>query len=251
MEENIGKDMRKLLREADKQQEKEVQAMLQPYAAVAGPSAEVVKETGKPIANPKIEDRRYYRLTDDEIKRMRDATATYPPGIRDNYHCMLLLMLTSGLRRDNVVNLRVEQVDWENQALRIKAPDIKTRISTIAPFTEETARYLRVLIGSRTSGYVFMHKTKGKESEKRYTLAQINNIIGSIGKRAQVAPKENFSHVNPHLLRHTWVRKCKEAGIPKEYVRAAGGWTSFKMIDEVYGQAGIEELAREFKKVNW
>jgi len=201
--------------------------------------------------NPRIEDRRYYYLTDEEIKKLKLATTQYPAELQNTYHAMICLMLYSGLRRDNVLNLKFEQIDWDNQVLRIHKADIKTRLSTIVPFNDETGRYLRAVIGGRKDGYVFLHKTQGKDSQRRYTPAQINNIVGSIGKKAGVLPKEKFKNVNPHLLRNTWVKKCKEAGVSREACKAWGGWKSFKMIDEVYGQPTIDQLKTEFSKVNW
>lgn len=202
--------------------------------------------------NPRIEDRRYYFLNDEEIKRMKDATALFSPEQRDTYHAMLCLMLNSGLRRENVRNLRIEQIDWENRVIRLREAEIKTRVSTIVPFNDETARSLRAVIGGRTSGNVFLHKTQGKDSRMTYSKPQINNIIGSVGRKAGIQPKEKFHNVNPHLLRHTWAKKCKEAGVPKEIVRAWGGWTSNKMLDEIYGQPSIETLTTVFReKVVW
>ena len=41
--------------------------------------------------------------------------------------------------------------------------------------------------------------------------------------------------VTPHTLRHTWASLHLARGTPIEWVRVAGGWTSAKMLLDVYG----------------
>ncbi len=41
--------------------------------------------------------------------------------------------------------------------------------------------------------------------------------------------------VTPHSLRHTWATLHLARGTPIEWVRKMGGWTSAKMLLDVYG----------------
>ena len=156
-------------------------------------------------------------------------------------------MVDCGLRRDNVVNLRVEQLDFKEGIINIKKEDIKSRKPVVIPLTEELERILRIFVGDRKEGYVFLHtniyrKTKPLVS---YRVEEINNIVAKIGKKAGILPKQNFKNLNPHILRRTWGLRCMENGIDSRVVAVMG--MSEKMQKEVYSVPSLETIKKQAK----
>ncbi len=48
--------------------------------------------------------------------------------------------------------------------------------------------------------------------------------------------------VTPHTLRHSWASLHLARGTPIEWVRAMGGWSSAKMLLDVYGHYMPKEM---------
>jgi len=203
------------------------------------------------VVEEKITDRSAYFLSHDEAKRLKDAALTYGV-LSTTYYALVSLMLNCGLRRAEAINLKIEQVNMADSMIEL-GTETKTKTPRKIPFSDDLRKSLLQLIGTRKDGYVFMHRTKGGTSERKYSTMQVNNIIGSIGVRAGIKPKNpGMKHVNPHLLRHSWAKFCQRAGMDKNHVRVMGGWRSMKMLDLVYGTPDYESVAKDYReKVNW
>lgn len=208
-----------------------------------------VKEIYDPI-NPRVIDRMKLFLSDDEVKMLINVASNQSnTKLSTTYLAMIQLMLYSGLRRENVANLKWNQVDLENKLIELEGIDVKTKMPIKVPIWDETLIHLKIL-KNNSQVYVFMHDTKGtKGSKKRYSLTQINNIVGKLGREANIQPKNNFKNVNPHLLRHTWVRLCKKKGVRKDILKIWGGWKTEKMIEQIYGMPDIDDVKNEYKKL--
>ena len=58
-----------------------------------------------------------------------------------------------------------------------------------------------------------------------------NRVFNRLVRRALGATR----HASPHVLRHTWASRHLAAGTPLKWVQARGGWTTAKMLLDVYG----------------
>ena len=198
----------------------------------------------------RILDYSKYFLSYEEAKKMKDTALSF--GQKANiYYCLISLMLNCGLRRSEARKLKIEQINMTNMRVELGV-DTKTRTPRQIPFSENLKMQLLAVIANRTSGFVFMHDSKGR-SKKSYSDAQINNIVATVGAKAGIMPKsDGLKNVNPHLLRHSWVKFCQKAGIDKNNVRVMGGWKTMKMIDLIYGVPDYETISNEYNaKMNW
>ena len=84
-------------------------------------------------------------LTDKQVESLRDITRRdhTPLGLRD--HAMLLLIATYGLRAGEVVRMKLEDIDWRREQIRLKQS--KTRADLLLPLMPEVGQavldYLR------------------------------------------------------------------------------------------------------------
>ena len=215
----------------------------------------VVQQEGKTTVverqvNRRVVDYSAYYLTVEEVKQLKDACMKYNE-LAPNYLAMMCLMVNCGLRRSEVVNLKVQQVDFESGMVKLGF-DTKTRLPRNIPFTDEVARALKMVVGNRTDGYLLMHKSKGG-SMRRYSTVAVSFIIAKLGRDVGIKPKSTgLRHLNPHLLRHTWTKLCKSAGIPEEQVQIMGGWSDVRMIRKVYGIPTYDAISTSVKdKMRW
>ena len=80
------------------------------------------------------------------------------------------------------------------------------------------------------------------------TVIQINRIVAAVGKRAGVRPpnpRSKTGNINPHLLRHTYARLCKDAGLTIEEVQ---GLMSFKTTYDLYGTFNFEGIQKRYEE---
>ena len=129
-----------------------------------------------------------------------------PFGARDR--AMLEMLYGSGLRVSELVNLRADQVDWEENFLRITGKGNKTRYVPLGGVAAKALRsYLaharaRLMRNGRRADVLFL-SNRGE----RLTRDRIRQIIKE--RARAVGLPEN---VYPHILRHSFATHLLENG---------------------------------------
>src|SRR5256885_13770515 len=164
----------------------------------------VTKEVRKALGvkRIKVRKRAIQRLSRDEEQRLIQR------AYRDKGERGLLIkaLFQTGARVSEFVNLKVEDVFFEEQMLLItKAKGGKSRYVPILP---ELAQELRTHVGQRTVGYLFETNRVTCYSPRR-----IQQIIKETAEPAQITKR-----VDPHLLRHSVATQLLERGMPLEQI---------------------------------
>lgn len=133
--------------------------------------------------------------------------ADLPYGARDR--ALLEMLYGSGLRVSELVNLQADQVDWEENFLRITGKGNKTRYVPLGGVAAKALRsYLtharpRLLRNGKRPGNVLFLSNRGE----RLTRDRIRQIIK---ERALAAGLPE--NVYPHILRHSFATHLLENG---------------------------------------
>lgn len=141
--------------------------------------------TPRPLRIPEV-------LTAEELKALlAQPNKRYPTGLRNL--CMLRLMADLGLRSSEVLDLKVDDIDWNSGRLAVRqGKGGKDRVLWLSPVD------LNLLRGWRErkpeSCYLFTTLSGGR-LQARYLRAMVAREAeaAGIGKR-----------VHPHTLRHTF-----------------------------------------------
>ncbi len=129
-----------------------------------------------------------------------------PFGARDR--AMLEMLYGSGLRVSELVNLRADQVDWEENFLRITGKGNKTRYVPLGGVAAKALRsYLaharsRLMRNGRRADVLFL-SNRGE----RLTRDRIRQIIKERARAAGLP-----ENVYPHILRHSFATHLLENG---------------------------------------
>lgn len=140
------------------------------------------------ISYPKLPSKEINILTDDEIETLlKNARAN---KFRD--YVILLTLLDSGMRRQELSSLKIQDLDLDNNRIKIKGgKGNKDRTVIIGRVTRESIeRYLR--IRNSESEYVFVTTRSDRMSN-----AAINAMFSRLSERTDI-------HVTPHVCRHTF-----------------------------------------------
>jgi integrase/recombinase XerC len=122
---------------------------------------------------------------------------------------MLELLYATGMRAQELVSLKIEDLWLTNRAVRVRGKGGKERISV---FGEPAAATLSAYLESRgrrmqksTTATLFVSLGKGPRSEQM-TTRSLHRIVGALGKSAGIPD------LRPHLLRHACATHWMERG---------------------------------------
>lgn len=93
-------------------------------------------------------------------------------------------------------------------------------------FGDDTALALKRWLRSHPSGSGPLFPAR---AGTRLTPDGLSQLINRLGRKAGVK-------IRPHQLRHFWAHTSLAAGAPEGALIEAGGWTTSRMIHEVYGK---------------
>ncbi|OMF21860.1 tyrosine-type recombinase/integrase [Paenibacillus sp. FSL H8-0259] len=164
------------------------------------------------------------RLTDDEVKAIlaqpnqRDFV-----GFRD--YVGMVLMLDSGLRISELLELRVLFIDFQTRFISIPADKSKNRKERMVPISAYSAKLLLQLVEENrqffTTDRIFMSSFCEPLAANNYTKR-----LKYYGEKAGVSGKKMTAHV----YRHTWAHAMTTDGADPFTLQKMGGWADIRTM---------------------
>jgi integrase/recombinase XerD len=170
---------------------------------------------------PRIERYLPETLNELQVERLLDGVAIDTPrGLRDR--AMLELLYASGLRVSELVNARLEFLDFDNRILRVTGKGNKTRL---VPVGKKACKAIKAYLDrerpaqvkKRTGNEIFLSARGTK-----LTTVRIWQIVKEVAKLAGLDV-----NVYPHLLRHSFATHLLSNG------------ADLRIIQELLGHADI------------
>jgi integrase len=151
--------------------------------------------------------------------------ASTPPQQRFRNAAIIAIMLLAGLRKSEVLRLRISAVDFEAAVIRVvagKGPHGGKHCTV--PMTPQLARILRAYAAIRERAVIdapeFFLGTRGNEALSDITLRRLFEQISRV----------TGIHVSPHMLRHTFCTLLSKFGVPDRLAREAMGHADEKTL---------------------
>ena len=177
-----------------------------------------------------------YHLKPSEVNKIILATDSF----RDR--CLIKTLYWAGLRRAEVRNLDIRDIDYDRKRITLTGKGDKTRVVPI--ISDEFLSDLKHLIGLKKQGLVFSY-AQGKQ----LSLMAINKIVAKAGKRAGISnPNPRLKHINPHIFRHSIARYLKNKKFSAEWIQNFLGHASYKTTMDMYGTLSIDEMQTEAER---
>ncbi len=158
-----------------------------------------------------------------------------PYGARDR--AILEMLYSSGLRVSELVNLRAEQVDWEENFLRITGKGNKTRYVPLGGVAAKALRcYLqharhKLLRNGRRANTIFL-SNRGE----KLTRDRIRQIIKERARAAGIP-----ENVYPHIMRHSFATHLLENGADLRVIQDMLGHASLSTT-QIYTHVDSKRL---------
>jgi site-specific recombinase XerD len=172
----------------------------------------------------------------DEADALLTALRTH----RDR--AMVLAMLLGGLRRCEVLGLRLADVHAGEKRLFIAdgKGGHQRMVPVSARFFTSLADYLEIERPSASTDRVFV-ALKGPRRGQPLSAAGLDEIITGARRRAGIA------HLTCHQLRHTCFTRLREAGMALEAIQAQAGHRSIEST-RIYLHLANDWLAGEYRR---
>lgn len=129
---------------------------------------------------------------------------------------MIMFSLATGLRQNNVLNLKWEQIDLKKRIAWIHPDETKNSQALGVPLNQLALQILA--LQQHTTPFVFTN-SKGQPVKSISNRAWKNGL-----KQAGIT---NFKW---HDLRHTWASWLIQQGTPIAVLKEMGGWESLEMV---------------------
>jgi site-specific recombinase XerD len=159
-------------------------------------------------------------LSQEEVARLIDAAC--PP----QHRTLLMTLYATGLRRAELAQLKVRDVDSQRMVIHVHGKGSKDRDVLLSPkLLDELKRHWRRL-RPRASVWLFPSK-RGGTSDRPISCKTIYHACKEAARRAALTKK-----VHPHTMRHCFATHLLEAG------------ADLRTIQKLLGHRDLEETAR-------
>jgi integrase/recombinase XerD len=135
---------------------------------------------------------------------------TTPVGLRD--HAILQLLATYGLRAGEIRNLRLEDIDWRAESVRIR--HTKTRACSFLPLMEP--------VGEAVLAYLRSGRPETNVREifirTRAPYRKLGTLASAVRRRLRNAGVEPPGKSGPHIFRHARAVEMLRAAVPQKVI---------------------------------
>ena len=176
----------------------------------------------------------------NELEEMLEVSKLGDFGERNNL--IIELMYNTGVRVSELVNIKINDIDFENERIRILGKGSYERFVFYGDYAKSSLnKYINglrhKLLNGKTNDYLFLNK-----NGDNITTKGIQKIVLNIIKETSVKTK-----VSPHTLRHTFATHLLDNGCDLRSVQDMLGHKSINTT-EVYTHITSERLKEVYFK---
>lgn len=170
----------------------------------------------------------------NELEEMIESSSNGKYGIRNRL--IIELLYATGIRVSELVNIKLNDINYENNTILILGKGNKERIVYFGEYALEVMKeYINTLrkelLNNKINEYLLLNKFGNKISDRF-----IRNIIDDIIKRTSVKMK-----VSPHTLRHTFATHMLNEGCDLKSVQYLLGHKNLSTT-EIYTHVSDERI---------
>ena len=190
------------------------------------------------IKSPKIAKSLPKYLNEDEIDKLLNIKLLKPIDYRNK--AMLELLYATGTRISELLNLELNNIDFDECIIRVVGKGKKDRI---IPIGNSALHYLNLyikeyrsfILKTKQSNYVFINNNGGKMSRQ-----------GFFKILKQIASKSGISKdISPHVLRHSFATYLLNNGADLRVIQELLGHENL-VTTEIYSHLGNKKIEEDY-----
>lgn len=162
-------------------------------------------------------------------------------GIRNQL--ILELFYATGIRRIELINLKIQNVDFSNKVIKVLGKRNKERIVPLLQCTEEVLKkYIQVRNCEKKmlSNDVLILSKKGDKVSESFVYRLINDYFSTVSLKVKKSP---------HVLRHSFATHLLNNGADLNSVKELLGHASLSST-QVYTHSSLTELKKVYQEAH-
>lgn len=195
------------------------------------------------VITPKIGKKLPVFVPDYKMDELLDEEALGKDDFKI-FRDMVLIMMAyyTGMRRSELVGLKVEDVDLSLRIIRITGKGDKQRIvPMLDELVDEVERYIKARDGKVKGKHSFFFITNaGAPANEKYVYRHVKNCLKDV---------TSLSKRSPHVLRHSFATALLNNGACIEAIRELLGHSSLAAT-QVYTHNSFESLKRVYNQAH-
>jgi integrase/recombinase XerC len=167
-----------------------------------------------------------------------------PEGFEDIRNKLIIdLFYTTGMRRAELINLKMESVNLSNNTIKVLGKRNKERILPVLPIiVQQFSLYIKErkdLESIKDGAYFFLTK-KGLKINESFVYRLINSYFSTVSEKVKKSP---------HILRHTFATHLLNNGADLNSVKELLGHSSLAST-QIYTHNSLSELKKVYENAH-
>jgi integrase/recombinase XerC len=198
----------------------------------------IAKNFASALIFPKVARKLPSFLTENEINKLLDEKYVSDLSLLDK--AVIELFYSTGIRLSELINLRIDKVNFRNRTIKVFGKGSKERI---VPFGEQADKALKNYLSIRdicnvsNSDYLFLNN-----SGKKLYPVKVNRMI-----KKNLSLVTDLKKKSPHVLRHTFATHLLDRGADIRAVKDMLGHESLSTT-QIYTHLTPERLKKVYKQ---
>lgn len=191
------------------------------------------------IKHPKLSKKLPEYLTSEEINKLFDIRLTKPIDYRNK--AMLEVLYATGTRISELINLELNQIDFDEYIIRVTGKGKKDRIIPIGDTAMDALKnyilnYRIFLVKTNDNNYVFLNKNGSKISRQGFF-----KILKGLAFDAGIK-----KDISPHTIRHSFATNLLNNGADLRIIQELLGHENLQTT-EIYSHLTNKKIEDDYQ----
>lgn len=189
------------------------------------------------VVAPKSKKRLPVFIEQDQIESLLSEVQFEKGFIGQRNKLIIELFYVTGIRLSELINIKISDVDFNNQSIKVLGKRNKERI---IPLSSNVVNDLNLFIKSNKQSKYLFTNLEGDKLYNKLVYRVVNKYIGKIS---------SINKKSPHILRHTFATHMLNNGADINAIKELLGHTNLSAT-QVYTHNTIEKLKTVYKQAH-
>jgi integrase/recombinase XerC len=198
---------------------------------------ELVENPMMKVVAPKSKKRLPVFIEEDQIASLLNEVQFEEGFVGQRNKLIIELFYVTGIRLSELINIKISDVDFNNQSIKVLGKRNKERI---IPLTSNVLNDLNIFIKNNKQNKYLFTNLKGGKLYNKLVYRLVNKYIGEIS---------SVNKKSPHILRHTFATHMLNNGADINAIKELLGHANLSAT-QVYTHNTIEKLKTVYKQAH-
>ena len=198
---------------------------------------ELIENPMMKVVAPKSKKRLPIFIEEDQIASLLNEVQFEKGFIGQRNKLIIELFYVTGIRLSELINIKISDVDFNNQSIKVLGKRNKERI---IPLSSNVINNLNLFIKSNKQNKYLFTNLEGNKLYNKLVYRLVNKYIGEIS---------SVNKKSPHILRHTFATHMLNNGADINAIKELLGHANLSAT-QVYTHNTIEKLKTVYKQAH-